>query len=62
MFVVQAEERNMYDQHWLSAVLKERYPFYVYDTPMCKRYHMGRKYILSITTWHLLYFVSLNLY
>uniref|UniRef100_A0A2N9HVW0 Glutathione synthetase n=1 Tax=Fagus sylvatica TaxID=28930 RepID=A0A2N9HVW0_FAGSY len=34
MFVVQAEERNMYDQHWLSAVLKERYPFYVYDTPM----------------------------
>ncbi|KAF5463466.1 hypothetical protein F2P56_019377 [Juglans regia] len=25
MFVVQAEERNMYDQHWLSAVLKERY-------------------------------------
>uniref|UniRef100_A0A2N9IGV1 Glutathione synthetase n=1 Tax=Fagus sylvatica TaxID=28930 RepID=A0A2N9IGV1_FAGSY len=40
MFVVQAEERNMYDQHWLSAVLKERYPFYVYDTPMCKRYHM----------------------
>ncbi|XP_062144107.1 glutathione synthetase, chloroplastic [Alnus glutinosa] len=25
MFVVQAEERNMYDQHWLSAVLKERH-------------------------------------
>ncbi|KAK7821519.1 glutathione synthetase [Quercus suber] len=27
MFVVQAEERNMYDQHWLSAILNERYPF-----------------------------------
>ena len=27
MFVVQTEERNMYDQHWLSTVLKERYPF-----------------------------------
>ncbi|KAK4739190.1 hypothetical protein R3W88_002887 [Solanum pinnatisectum] len=26
MFVVQAEERNMYDQHWLSASLRERYP------------------------------------
>ncbi|GAB2277515.1 Glutathione synthetase [Dionaea muscipula] len=25
MVVVQAEERNMYDQHWLSAVLRERY-------------------------------------
>lgn len=24
MFVVQAEERNMYDQHWLSASLRER--------------------------------------
>ena len=27
MFVVQTEERNMYDQHWLSTALKERYPF-----------------------------------
>ncbi|VVA12755.1 Hypothetical predicted protein [Prunus dulcis] len=27
MFVVQADERNMYDQHWLSAPLKEIYPF-----------------------------------
>nr|GMD42125.1 glutathione synthetase, chloroplastic [Ipomoea batatas] len=26
MFVVQTEERNMYDQHWLSSVLQERYP------------------------------------
>ncbi|KZV46407.1 glutathione synthetase, chloroplastic [Dorcoceras hygrometricum] len=25
MVVVQAEERNMYDQHWLCTVLKERY-------------------------------------
>ncbi|KAK9292631.1 hypothetical protein L1049_020606 [Liquidambar formosana] len=25
MFVVQTEERNMYDQYWLSAVLKERH-------------------------------------
>ncbi|XP_050381223.1 glutathione synthetase, chloroplastic [Argentina anserina] len=25
MFVVQAEERNMYDQHWLSVTLKEKY-------------------------------------
>lgn len=25
MFVVQPEERNMYDQHWLCAVLEERY-------------------------------------
>lgn len=27
MIVVQAEERNMYDQHFLSAILTERYPF-----------------------------------
>lgn len=27
MFVVQAEERNMYDQHLLSLALRERYPF-----------------------------------
>ncbi|CBI34350.3 unnamed protein product, partial [Vitis vinifera] len=27
MFVVQTEERNMYDQHWLSTAMKERYPF-----------------------------------
>nr|UKF18833.1 glutathione synthetase [Nicotiana benthamiana] len=25
MFVVQAEERNMYDQHWLSASLREKH-------------------------------------
>eukprot|EP00261_Vitis_vinifera_P026595 XP_010660087.1 PREDICTED: glutathione synthetase, chloroplastic isoform X2 [Vitis vinifera] len=25
MFVVQTEERNMYDQHWLSTAMKERY-------------------------------------
>ena len=30
MVVVQAEERNMYDQHWLCSVLKERYPFDLY--------------------------------
>ncbi|GKV20595.1 hypothetical protein SLEP1_g30694 [Rubroshorea leprosula] len=27
MVVVQSEERNMYDQHWLCALLKEKYPF-----------------------------------
>ncbi|CAK9174693.1 unnamed protein product [Ilex paraguariensis] len=27
MVVVQAEERNMYDQHLLCTILKERYPF-----------------------------------
>ncbi|KAK9062281.1 hypothetical protein SSX86_019467 [Deinandra increscens subsp. villosa] len=27
MVVVQPGERNMYDQHWLSSTLKERYPF-----------------------------------
>ncbi|KAK9919737.1 hypothetical protein M0R45_028317 [Rubus argutus] len=27
LFVVQTEERNMYDQHWLSVTLKEKYPF-----------------------------------
>uniref|UniRef100_A0A803KPA3 Glutathione synthetase n=1 Tax=Chenopodium quinoa TaxID=63459 RepID=A0A803KPA3_CHEQI len=27
LVVVQAEERNMYDQLWLSDVLRERYPF-----------------------------------
>lgn len=26
MFVILAEERNMYDQHWLSASLGEKYP------------------------------------
>ncbi|GAB2228926.1 hypothetical protein Droror1_Dr00023060 [Drosera rotundifolia] len=28
LFVVQPEERNMYDQHWLSTILREKYPFY----------------------------------
>lgn len=32
LIVVQAEERNMYDQHWLFSVLKERYPFDLYYT------------------------------
>jgi len=27
MIVVQAEERNMYDQHFVSDVLREKYPF-----------------------------------
>ncbi|KAK3031600.1 hypothetical protein RJ639_035606 [Escallonia herrerae] len=27
LIVVQSEERNMYDQHWLCTLLKERYPF-----------------------------------
>ncbi|KAL9393192.1 hypothetical protein Peur_012477 [Populus x canadensis] len=27
MVVVQPEERNMYDQHWLCEALKDRYPF-----------------------------------
>ncbi|CAF2089363.1 unnamed protein product [Brassica napus] len=26
MIVVQPDERNMYDQHWLSSVLREKYP------------------------------------
>ncbi|KAK1410758.1 hypothetical protein QVD17_37297 [Tagetes erecta] len=30
MVVVQPGERNMYDQHWLTATLKERYPFLLY--------------------------------
>ncbi|OIV95121.1 hypothetical protein TanjilG_21511 [Lupinus angustifolius] len=29
LFVVQAEERNMYDQHLLSVALRERYPFLI---------------------------------
>uniref|UniRef100_A0A453HX47 Glutathione synthase substrate-binding domain-containing protein n=1 Tax=Aegilops tauschii subsp. strangulata TaxID=200361 RepID=A0A453HX47_AEGTS len=28
--VVQAEERNMYDQYWLINHLKESYPFVMY--------------------------------
>ncbi|GKB38208.1 glutathione synthetase, chloroplastic [Tanacetum coccineum] len=31
MVVVQPGERNMYDQHWLTATLKEKYPFCVAD-------------------------------
>ncbi|CAL1407279.1 unnamed protein product [Linum trigynum] len=30
MIVVQPEERNMYDQHWLSFTLKEIYPFMLF--------------------------------
>ncbi|KVI08510.1 ATP-grasp fold, subdomain 2 [Cynara cardunculus var. scolymus] len=33
LVVVQPEERNMYDQHWLSATLKEKYPFYLTAKP-----------------------------
>lgn len=29
MIVVQAEEQNMYDQHFVSAVLTEKYPFLI---------------------------------
>lgn len=35
MVVVQPEERNMYDQHWLFAALKERYPFHVENRLTC---------------------------
>ena len=28
MVVVQPDERNMYDQHWLSSVLREKYPLF----------------------------------
>lgn len=31
MVVVQPGERNMYDQHWLTATLKEKYPFRITD-------------------------------
>nr|VDD39038.1 unnamed protein product [Brassica oleracea] len=30
MIVVQPDERNMYDQHWLSSVLREKYPLYAF--------------------------------
>ncbi|KAK7258821.1 hypothetical protein RIF29_24408 [Crotalaria pallida] len=39
MFVVQAEERNMYDQHLLSAALRERYPFSVCYFPQLYNTH-----------------------
>ncbi|CAH8357144.1 unnamed protein product [Eruca vesicaria subsp. sativa] len=29
MVVVQPDERNMYDQHWLSSVLREKYPLFI---------------------------------
>lgn len=29
MVVVQSEERNMYDQHWQSSVLREKYPLLI---------------------------------
>ncbi|KAE9593667.1 putative glutathione synthase [Lupinus albus] len=32
LFVVQAEERNMYDQHILSVSLRERYPFLIFNS------------------------------
>jgi len=35
LVVVQVEERNMYEQHYISALLREKYPFlisYSYDT------------------------------
>ncbi|KAF5740587.1 hypothetical protein HS088_TW11G00661 [Tripterygium wilfordii] len=32
MIVVQGDERNMYDQHWLCASLKEKYPLLHSDT------------------------------
>lgn len=36
LFVVQAEERNMYDQHILSSALREKYPFFVsYKHELC---------------------------
>ena len=31
MVVVQPGEWNMYDQHWLTATLKEKYPFRITD-------------------------------
>jgi len=35
LVVVQVEERNMYEQHYISALLRDKYPFlisYNYDT------------------------------
>ncbi|CAI9785533.1 unnamed protein product [Fraxinus pennsylvanica] len=37
MVVVQTEERNMYDQHWLCTTLKERYPFETYQVTSIKK-------------------------
>ncbi|WOH14397.1 hypothetical protein DCAR_0933916 [Daucus carota subsp. sativus] len=36
LFVVQPEERNMYDQHWFSLILNEKYPFLIIRLrPIC---------------------------
>ncbi|KAK9218923.1 hypothetical protein WN943_007561 [Citrus x changshan-huyou] len=37
LVVVQSEEHNMYDQHWLSSVLKERYPFLLNIRRPCRK-------------------------
>lgn len=38
LVVIQPEERNMYDQYWLSTVLKEIYPF-AYDLTFSFCFH-----------------------
>ncbi|CAJ1960908.1 unnamed protein product [Sphenostylis stenocarpa] len=36
LVVVQVEERNMYEQHYISALLRDKYPFLLYDTHRIK--------------------------
>jgi len=44
MIVVQAEERNMYDQHFLSAVLRDKYPYlYSYKLTIVILLHVIKK-------------------
>lgn len=49
--VVQAEERNMYDQHFVSAILRERYPFY-------KGKYVRFYYLAKQTLWFVLFRLS----
>jgi glutathione synthase len=35
MMIVQPEERNMYDQYWITKYLKESYPFMICFHILC---------------------------
>lgn len=58
MIVVQPEERNMYDQHWLFTLLMEKYPLlatllnfdiYNFDDIVDRSYvHLLSLYILGV--------------
>lgn len=57
LVVVQTEERNMYDQHWLFTLLKERYPF----RHVCATFSKFDTYNFS-AIWYIVFIFTMSIF